>query len=95
MDTRSLLTALAVLPLLAPGPAPGDESDLAAEIVKLRDEADPDKIAELADFGSRAAMEGLIDLARSGRLASGETVVFLHTGGAPALFGYPELAEWR
>jgi L-cysteate sulfo-lyase len=37
------------------------------------------------------AMEGLIDLVRGGRMAKGKTVVFLHTGGAPALFGYPEL----
>ena len=61
MDTRSLILALAALPLFAPSPAPGDESDLAAEIVKLRDEADPERIAELADFGNRAAMEGLIE----------------------------------
>ena len=37
------------------------------------------------------AMEGLINLVGSGRMARGKTVVFLHTGGAPALFGYPEL----
>jgi L-cysteate sulfo-lyase len=33
------------------------------------------------------AMKGLIALARSGRF-QGETVVFLHTGGAQGLFGY-------
>lgn len=33
------------------------------------------------------AMKGLIALARAGRFA-GETVVFLHTGGAQGLFGY-------
>ncbi|MCP4328732.1 MAG: D-cysteine desulfhydrase family protein [Alphaproteobacteria bacterium] len=37
---------------------------------------------------SGKAMAGLIDLCRSGELKRGETVVFLHTGGAPGLFGY-------
>jgi len=36
---------------------------------------------------SGKAMKGLIHLARQGRFA-GETVVFLHTGGAQGLFGY-------
>ncbi len=31
---------------------------------------------------------GLIDLVRKGRFKKGERVVFLHTGGAAALFGY-------
>jgi L-cysteate sulfo-lyase len=31
---------------------------------------------------------GLIDLARKGRFAKGQRVVFLHTGGAAGLFGY-------
>lgn len=31
---------------------------------------------------------GLIDYARRGRFAKGERVVFLHTGGSAALFGY-------
>jgi D-cysteine desulfhydrase family pyridoxal phosphate-dependent enzyme len=34
------------------------------------------------------AMAGLIDHARTGLLNSGDTVVFLHTSGAPALFAY-------
>ncbi|RYF87679.1 MAG: D-cysteine desulfhydrase, partial [Caulobacteraceae bacterium] len=33
------------------------------------------------------AMKGLIALAKAGRF-EGETVVFLHTGGAQGLFGY-------
>jgi L-cysteate sulfo-lyase len=37
------------------------------------------------------AMAGLIGLARGGRLARGDTVVFVHTGGLPGLFAYPEL----
>lgn len=36
---------------------------------------------------SAKAMKGLIALARAGRF-KGETVVFLHTGGAQGLFGY-------
>ncbi|MGB9722827.1 MAG: 1-aminocyclopropane-1-carboxylate deaminase/D-cysteine desulfhydrase [Chloroflexia bacterium] len=36
------------------------------------------------------AMAGLLDLARRGRWEKGETVVFLHTGGIPALFAYWE-----
>jgi D-cysteine desulfhydrase len=36
------------------------------------------------------AMAGLIDLIRRGELSGGETVVFLHTGGVPALFAYAE-----
>ena len=38
------------------------------------------------------AMAGLIDLVRTGRFVKGQTVVFLHTGGTPALFAHPELA---
>jgi len=37
------------------------------------------------------AMAGLIDLARTGRLAKGENVLFLHTGGSPGLYARPEL----
>lgn len=36
------------------------------------------------------AMAGLIDHIRNGRVAPGETVVFLHTGGTPALFAYAD-----
>ena len=37
---------------------------------------------------SAKAMAGLIDHARAGRIAPGQTVVFVHTGGTPALFAY-------
>ena len=37
---------------------------------------------------SSKAMAGLIDHIRKGRIGRGETVVFLHTGGTPALFAY-------
>lgn len=41
---------------------------------------------------SGKAMKGLIALARAGRF-QGETVVFLHTGGAQGLFGYQSEIE--
>ena len=37
---------------------------------------------------SGKAAAGLIDLCRKGRFRKGEQVVFLHTGGSAALFGY-------
>ncbi len=39
---------------------------------------------------SGKAMAGLIDQVRSGRLSRGESVVFVHTGGTPALFAYAQ-----
>ena len=36
------------------------------------------------------AMAGLIDLVRMGRFSSKDTVVFMHTGGTPALFAYAD-----
>jgi L-cysteate sulfo-lyase len=42
---------------------------------------------------SGKAMAGMIDLIRKGRLAKGETIVFLHTGGAVGLFGYTTFLE--
>jgi len=35
-------------------------------------------------------MSGLIGHIRSGRLRRGQTVVFFHTGGLPALFAYAD-----
>ena len=35
-------------------------------------------------------MSGLIDLVSKGRFVKGEKIMFLHTGGAPALFAYEE-----
>ncbi len=37
------------------------------------------------------AMAGLIEEIRSRRIGKGETVVFVHTGGEPALFAHPEI----
>jgi L-cysteate sulfo-lyase len=39
---------------------------------------------------SGKAMAGLIDLVRKGYFKADSDVIFLHTGGAAALFGYPE-----
>lgn len=36
-------------------------------------------------------MAGLIDLVRKGHFGQDENVVFLHTGGSVALFGYPDV----
>jgi len=40
---------------------------------------------------SGKGMAGLIDLVRKGELAGDENIVFLHTGGSAALFGYPDI----
>ena len=37
---------------------------------------------------SGKAMAGLIDLARKGYFPKGSNVLFLHTGGSPALYAY-------
>jgi L-cysteate sulfo-lyase len=36
------------------------------------------------------AMGGLIDMARSGKFHTDETIVFIHTGGMPAMFAYAD-----
>ena len=40
---------------------------------------------------SGKGLDGLIDLTRQGRFDGARNVVFLHTGGSAALFGYPHL----
>ena len=39
---------------------------------------------------SAKALSGLIDLVRIGKIGADETVVFIHSGGTPALFAYAE-----
>jgi L-cysteate sulfo-lyase len=39
---------------------------------------------------SGKGMAGLIDLVRKGCFAKDQNIVFLHTGGSAALFGYPD-----
>lgn len=40
---------------------------------------------------SGKGMAGLIDLIRRGHFAAGQNIVFVHTGGAAGLFGYPDV----
>ncbi len=42
---------------------------------------------------SGKAMAGLIYLVASGHFDGGHNIMFLHTGGTPALFAYPEILE--
>ena len=42
---------------------------------------------------SGKGMAGLIGLIRAGRFAAQDNVVFVHTGGAAALFAYEELFD--
>jgi len=42
---------------------------------------------------SGKGMAGLIDLIQKGEFSQDENVVFLHTGGSAALFGYPETLD--
>jgi L-cysteate sulfo-lyase len=42
---------------------------------------------------SGKALDGLLDLTRKGVFDGKQNVVFLHTGGSSALFGYPEIFE--
>lgn len=42
---------------------------------------------------SGKGMAGLVDLVRRGHFKAGENVVFIHTGGAVGLFGYPDAFE--
>jgi L-cysteate sulfo-lyase len=39
---------------------------------------------------SGKAMAGLIDLVRAGQFGADETIAFIHTGGAPAMFAYAD-----
>jgi L-cysteate sulfo-lyase len=42
---------------------------------------------------SGKAMAGLIDLIRQGHFSATDNIVFLHTGGSAALFGYPHIHD--
>ena len=43
---------------------------------------------------SGKGMAGLIDLIRKGKFKKSENIIFLHTGGAAGLFGYPGIFEF-
>lgn len=40
---------------------------------------------------SGKGMAGLIDLVEQGQFNGCENIVFIHTGGSAALFGYPDI----
>jgi L-cysteate sulfo-lyase len=44
---------------------------------------------------SGKGMDGLIDLVRKGHFSKDSDIVFLHTGGSAALFGYPDTLGLR
>jgi L-cysteate sulfo-lyase len=44
---------------------------------------------------SGKGMAGLVDLIRKGYFKPTDNVVFLHTGGSVALFGYPAAFEYE
>ncbi|MDP6344453.1 MAG: D-cysteine desulfhydrase family protein [Alphaproteobacteria bacterium] len=74
---------------LAPGYGRINDATMAAMLLTARSEGlflDPPYTGK--------TMAGLIHLARAGDLAAGSRVLFIHTGGTPALFAYaPELRE--
>lgn len=41
------------------------------------------------------AMAGLIGLIKNRRFTEARNILFLHSGGTPAVFGYPEIVEDR
>jgi L-cysteate sulfo-lyase len=43
---------------------------------------------------SGKGMAGLIDLVRKGQFKKGQRIIFLHTGGSVALFGYQNSFEF-
>ncbi len=70
------------------GPAYGQPTTDMKEAIKLAAETEG---LILDPVYSGKAMAGLISLVRSKRWSSEDCVIFLHTGGAPALFSYPDL----
>lgn len=69
------------------GPGYGALTESAREAIQLAGRCD----ALLLDpVYTSKAMAGLVDHVRRGLLASDRTIVFLHTGGLPALFAYAD-----
>jgi D-cysteine desulfhydrase family pyridoxal phosphate-dependent enzyme len=74
------------------GPGYGRMTSEALEAISL---AARDEALILDPVYTAKAMAGLIGHAQGGRIESGATVIFLHTGGSPALFAYhQELTSW-
>lgn len=69
------------------GPAYGMPSATTEEAIRLA--ARLEGLA-LDPVYSGKGMAGLIGLARQGRFARGEPVIWIHTGGSPGIFAYPE-----
>ena len=67
------------------GPAYGVPHDATIEAIKL---AGALEALVLDPVYSGKGLAGLIALVRKGRWRKDEDVIFLHTGGAPALFAY-------
>jgi 1-aminocyclopropane-1-carboxylate deaminase/D-cysteine desulfhydrase-like pyridoxal-dependent ACC family enzyme len=93
-DTASLLnlnetftTAAVVVDDAYTGPAYGTLTPECVEAVRLL--ARTEGIL-LDPVYTGKAMAALIDHARRGVIGSGDTVVFVHTGGTPALFAYAD-----
>ncbi|MDX2316536.1 MAG: cysteine desulfhydrase, partial [Gammaproteobacteria bacterium] len=69
--------------VLAPGYGQMNDATISAMAMAARLEA-----LMLDPVYTGKTMAGLVDLARSGAFQPGARVVFMHTGGLPALFGY-------
>jgi 1-aminocyclopropane-1-carboxylate deaminase/D-cysteine desulfhydrase-like pyridoxal-dependent ACC family enzyme len=67
------------------GPGYGIPTEATLEAIRLAAEHEG---LLLDPVHSGKAMAGLIDLCRSGFFTRGQNVLFLHTGGATALFAY-------
>jgi L-cysteate sulfo-lyase len=67
------------------GPAYGVPHDATIEAIRLAGRLEA---LALDPVYSGKALAGLIALIREGRWRRDEDIVFLHTGGAPALFAY-------
>jgi len=52
---------------------------------------DPDNVAAVYLVLVGAGVAGLIGLVRQGAFGQGERVLFVHTGGSPALYAYQDL----
>ena len=74
--------------MLAPGYALPNDSTVAAIKYLARKEG---ILLDPTYSGKTFAV--LLEMLKQGRFGTDDHVVFLHTGGTPALFGYPELVE--
>ena len=60
----------------------------------LKDLATCDTFVATLGYNTGKAMAGLIDLVRRGYFRKDESILFVHTGGSPALYAYmPHILE--